>query len=117
VQKEKCKSQFPCKFLVTLIDVCLAVTVTMQFTSAMSQRGLASYAYGINILQQLSYSSPRTNDRIAMVDPCIETDCSSSFGRNIEESKAVCDNDLTAVKNGPEAKMCVNHEIGDGHLS
>jgi hypothetical protein len=34
VQKEKCKSRSPCKFLLTLIDVCLAVTVTMQFTSS-----------------------------------------------------------------------------------
>src|SRR4029077_10309467 len=82
----------------------------------MSQRGLASYGCGINILQQLSFSSPRTNDRIAMVDPCIETDCSGSFGRNIAESKAACDNDLTTRKKGAKAKVCVNHEIGDGPL-
>jgi hypothetical protein len=34
VQKEKCKSRSPCKFLLTITDVCLAVTVTMQSTSS-----------------------------------------------------------------------------------
>jgi hypothetical protein len=33
VQKEKCKSRSPCKFLLTLIELCLAATVTVQFTS------------------------------------------------------------------------------------